>query len=356
MKTIKVNIKERSYNIYIGYNILSQLKNMIEGRNGMVITDHNVLRYWGKNIKVLNLPVYSIFPGESSKNIRTAEKIYKKMLENGLNRHSYLIAFGGGVVGDLTGYVAGTFMRGISYIQVPTTLMAQVDSSIGGKTGVDLPEGKNLVGCFWQPKFVFIDIKLLSTLSRKELKSGLAEVIKYGVIKDKKLFEYIEKKGIEIFDIKPEMWISVVFRCAKIKADIVSKDERETKGLRAILNYGHTIGHAIEATSQYKGITHGEAVARGMMFAAKLANNLGYFSDRDAERQNDLIEELISPRGEIFYPALAKYMKHDKKNIGNKLRFVLADRIGHVFVTDKVHPHTKFSDMLCVGKNLSLIK
>jgi 3-dehydroquinate synthase len=336
MKEIKVNLGTRSYNIFVGYNILSKLKNMLSGSNGMIITDRNVFKYWKREIQSLNLPVYSITPGESSKNLKYAEMIYKEMLKRGLSRKSFLVAFGGGVVGDLTGFIAATYMRGISYIQVPTTLMAQTDSSIGGKTGVDLLEGKNLVGSFYQPEFVFIDIKLLSTLPRKELKSGMAEVIKYGVIKDKKLFEYLEQKGINLLNIKSKLWMPVIERCAKIKADIVSKDERETKGLRAILNYGHTIGHAIEAVNKYSSITHGEAVARGMLYAGILANKFGYLSDKDMKRQNDLINLLINPQAAVSYPKIIKHLKYDKKNIQDKIRFILADRIGHAFVSDRV--------------------
>lgn len=308
------------HKIYIGRNI----KKILPKGKGVVITDRNVNRYWGKEIKALGLPVYVIPPGERSKNLKMAEKIYKALLRFGLDRQSYLVAFGGGVVGDLTGFAAATYMRGISYVQVPTTLMAQVDSSIGGKTGVNLPEGKNLVGCFWQPESVFIDIKFLSTLPKKELKNGMAEVIKYGIIKDRKLFEYLEKGGRSLFYI--------VTRCAKIKAEIVKRDERETTGLRAILNYGHTIGHAIEASNRYKGITHGEAVAIGMKYAAKISNKLGYLSNRDMNRQIDVINNLCG----TFKSGLFSDIKYDKKAVGGRLRFVLADRIGHVFVTDKV--------------------
>ncbi len=337
MKTIKVNLKERSYNIYIGHNILSKLKNMLPADTGMIITDDNVLKFWGKYIKRLGMPVFSIKPGESSKDIKTAERLYKVMLDNGLNRKSFLVAFGGGVVGDLTGFVASTYMRGIPYIQVPTTIMAQVDSSIGGKTGVNLPHGKNLVGCFHQPKFVFIDIMFLKTLSLKEIKSGLAEVIKYGIIKDKKLFDYLEGKGSDLLKIESKSWEQIVYKCAKIKADVVSRDEKEIKGLRAILNYGHTIGHAIEAVNKYRGITHGEAVAEGMIFAGILSNRLGYFSFKDMTRHNNLINRLICGNKKIFYSNVVKHIKYDKKNIGNKIRLVLADSIGHVFISDKVN-------------------
>lgn len=309
------------HKIYIGHNI----KKILPTGKGVVITDRNVNRYWGKEIKALGLPVYVIPPGERSKSLKMAERIYKALLRFGLDRQSFLVAFGGGVVGDLTGYVAATYMRGISYIQIPTTLMAQVDSSIGGKTGVNLPEGKNLVGCFWQPEAVFIDIKFLNTLPKRELKNGLAEVIKYGIIKDKKLFEYLGKKKFN--------WKFIISRCARIKADIVRRDERETKGLRTILNYGHTIGHAIETSNKYKGITHGEAVAIGMKLAARISNKLGYLSNRDMTRQINLIDTFVAPRKVV---PDTTFIRYDKKAVAGRLRFVLADRIGHVFVTDKV--------------------
>lgn len=327
MHKIRVKLGDRSYYIYIGKKILLQLGEMLKGERGAIITDKNVYKYWGKEIKKLKLPVYVIQPGETQKSLYMAERIYKALLKFGLDRQSMLVAFGGGVVGDLAGYVAATYMRGISYAQIPTTLMAQVDSSIGGKTGVNLPEGKNLIGCFCQPKFVFIDTNLLRTLPKRELKSGLAEVIKYGVIKDKQLFEYLEKNKQEKYN-----WQYIIKRCARIKADIVSRDERETKGLRMILNYGHTIGHALESSSKYKGITHGEAVAQGMIAAAKISNKLGYLSLKDTVRQINLIKTLVAQSRTVLF----RDIRHDKKAVCGKLRFVLADRIGHVFVTDKV--------------------
>lgn len=328
---LKVSLGERSYYIYIGNNIFPKLKRMLPKGSGVVITDRNVNRYWGKEIKRLGLPVYVISPGEASKSLKMAERLYKMLLRYGLDRTSFLVAFGGGVVGDLVGFVAGTYMRGISYIQVPTTLMAMVDSSIGGKTGVNLSEGKNLVGCFWQPEFVFIDTRFLSTLPDKEIRNGLAEVIKYGVIKDRHLFEYLEKLR-RTPNFSKNWGFSLISRCARIKAEVVSRDEREITGLRAILNYGHTIAHAIESSGRYKGITHGEAVGIGMMVAAKISNRLGYLSDRDTSRQIELIKKLVKPR-RIFQ---FRGIKYDKKSVEGRLRFVLADRIGHVFVTDKV--------------------
>lgn len=336
MKKIKVSLGARSYYIYIGHDMLFQIKKILKTTNGMIITDDNVNKHWGNTISSLGLPIFSIHPGEKSKTIQMAEKIYRELLKYGLDRQSCLVAFGGGVVGDLTGYLAATYMRGISYIQVPTTVMAQVDSSIGGKTGVNLAEGKNLVGCFWQPKAVIVDVKFLNTLPEKEIKNGLAEVIKYGVIKDKKLFEYLEKLQNKIFCIKPELWMPIITKCATIKAHIVGHDELERKGLRVILNYGHTIGHAIESSYAYSGITHGEAVAIGMIVASKLSNYLGYLKKQDVDRQINLINDLISPNTSVSLDKIIERIRYDKKVSNGKLRFILAKKIGNVFVSDKV--------------------
>lgn len=343
MKKIKVSLKERSYNIYIGYNVLSHAgriisENGLEG-HGIIITDKNVKRYWLDTLqKGLRkpLPVYTITPGERSKSLAVAENIYLYLLKKGLDRHSFIIALGGGVVGDLAGFVAATFMRGIPYVQIPTTLMAQVDSSIGGKTGVNLPHGKNLVGCFHQPKCIITDIMTLTTLPRNELKAGMAEVIKYGVIKDAGLFKFLEEKNLELFDIGKKLLEPVITKCAKIKADIVSKDEKETKGLRVILNYGHTIGHAIETADSYKGLTHGEAVALGMVIAARLSNSLGYLSEEEKNRQVRLIDKLINTKRTIECGDIINRLRYDKKAKGGRPRFVLAKKNGKVIVTDKV--------------------
>ena len=336
MKKIKLKLGNRSYYIYIGYNILSKLPKMLKNKNGAVITDSNVYKHWKKALKSLKIPIYVIKPGEGSKSLQTAEKIYKKLLSYGLDRKSYLVAFGGGVVGDLTGFVAATFMRGIPYIQVPTTLMAQVDSSIGGKTAVNLSLGKNLVGSFYQPEFVFADVKTLITLHQKELRNGLSEVIKYGMIRDRSLFEYLEKNSGKLFNIKSDLWVPIVYKCASIKADIVSRDEKETKGLRVFLNYGHTTGHAIEAVNKYKNITHGEAVGIGMKTAAGLSSKLGYLSNTSVLRQNNLIDKLVKVKKINIYNDLFKKMKYDKKFLRGKMRFVLADRIGRVFVNSNI--------------------
>ena len=351
MKRINVALGERSYPIYIGYNIFSQLPKLLQGikGKGIIVTDHTVKRLWGPRIERilrksgLKMPIFSIKPGEASKSLDTAERIYHFLLKNGIDRKGFIIAIGGGVVGDLAGFVAANYMRGISVVQIPTTLMAQVDSSIGGKTGVNLNEGKNLVGSFWQPKFVFMDIQTLTTLPKRYLRAGIAEVIKYGVIKDKTLFLLLEKKLATLLEVKKDIWQSIIWRCAKIKADVVSKDECETKGLRVILNYGHTIGHAVESLTKYHRFSHGEAVALGMVAVAKLAHKMGYLGQKDLDRQICLITGLGLPvdirdicRGKKYKENIIKKLKYDKKNKDGKIRFVLARRIGEVIVANKI--------------------
>lgn len=345
MQKVRVALGKRSYNICIGYDILPKIGEILApfnlGKSGAVITDTNVKEIWADSLqKGLQspLPVYAVKPGESSKSIETAKDIYTSLLKWGLDRYSFLIALGGGVVGDLTGFVAATYMRGISYVGVPTTLMAQVDSSIGGKTAVDLPEGKNLIGCFWQPRSVVTDINTLSTLPKKELNVGLAEVVKYGVIKDRKLFEFLENKCEDLFSIKKELWKPIITKCARIKSEIVGRDEKDVTGLRAILNYGHTIGHALEAVTGYESITHGEAVALGMIAAAKISHRLGYLSRSDMDRQINLITKLglVSQKWNVQTGDIVKRLRYDKKAERGKSKFVLAKKIGKVIVTDKV--------------------
>lgn len=350
MQEIIVKLGERSYPIYIGKEMLGNLVAKLSslGKRGAIITDTNVNQLWGKELELClgagdySLPVYTIAAGEVSKSIAVAEKGYRQLLKWGLDRKSFLIAFGGGVVGDLSGFIAATYMRGITCVQVPTTLMAQVDSSIGGKTGVNLCEGKNLVGSFWQPKFVFSDVETLKTLPQNEMKTGLAEVIKYGVIKDKELFHYLEDNTDKIHSTDIN-WEDIISRCASIKADIVSRDELELIGLRAILNYGHTIGHALETLTEYQGLSHGEAVAIGMVAAARLSYRLGHLSETDKERQIRVIEQIGLPIAipeikdkQATINKILQMLRYDKKAVAGKLKFVLAKSIGEVMVTDKV--------------------
>ena len=250
-----------------------------------------------------------------------------------MDRDSPLIALGGGVIGDITGFVAATYMRGIPYVQVPTTLLAQVDSSVGGKTAVNHPKGKNMIGAFYQPLFVFIDVKTLDTLETREIRAGLAEVVKYGIIRSEELFSYLENNIDKILSLDESAIRHIIKISCEIKASVVAADEREA-GLRAILNFGHTFGHAVEALTHYKQYRHGEAVAIGMLFATKLSHKMGLSSDDMVERLSSLLKNIGLPLGDKAYPA-AEYIKSmmlDKKVVAGKLRFVLPEGMGRVTI------------------------
>jgi 3-dehydroquinate synthase len=283
------------------------------------------LKPYGFNYKFKVVP-----DSEKSKDIKVAALLIKDLAKFDLRKRTFIIALGGGVVGDLSGFVASVYKRGIPYIQVPTTLLAQVDSSIGGKTAVDLSEGKNLVGAFYQPRMVFSDISLLKTLSKRQLSSGLAEVIKYGIIRDSKLFLYLEKNYKDIINLKAETLEHIVRACVKIKSEIVSLDEREEKGLRTVLNFGHTIGHAVEAASGFNKYNHGEAIALGMLVALSISVKLGLIKETLSKRAELLINNVGLPVKISKVPLrriLSRYY-HDKKFIGAKNRFVLTLGLG----------------------------
>jgi 3-dehydroquinate synthase len=276
--------------------------------------------------------------GEEYKNLDTLKRIYDELLKHGLDRKSALIALGGGVVGDITGFAAATYMRGISYIQIPTTLLAQVDSSVGGKTGVDHKLGKNMIGAFWQPGLVLIDPVTLKTLPKRQLLAGLAEVIKYGVIYDNELFEFLEANREHIFNLEDKAITYIIRRSCEIKADVVSKDERES-GLRAILNYGHTIGHAIETATGYTRYLHGEAVAIGMHLEAKLSQLLKGIDDGQLSRIKALIDSYGLPSEipkDINRDDILSSMQLDKKAVAGKLKFILPESIGAVKIREDI--------------------
>jgi 3-dehydroquinate synthase len=260
------------------------------------------------------------------------EQIYGGMLSAALDRKSALVALGGGVIGDIAGFAASTYMRGIDFVQVPTTLLAQVDSSVGGKTGVNHPMGKNMIGTFWQPRLVWVDIETLKSLPRREFLSGLAEVIKYGVIWDEGLFRFLEEKRDEVLGLDNDTLTHLVRLSCEIKANVVSKDERES-GLRAILNYGHTIGHAIETVTGYTRYLHGEAVAIGMYAEARLSRDVGLLDDSGLVRIKELLEAYGLPAAlpvETDFPLLMASMKLDKKTVSGDLTFILPEEIGRV--------------------------
>lgn len=344
MGTLPVQLDRDSYQIVIGHGSLHGVGRRIAARYHdsqiVLVTAAPIQRRYGRTVlkslaaagfqpRVLTVP-----DGEQAKSLRWAAYLYDQLIQARCERSSTLIALGGGVIGDLTGFVASTYLRGVSFIHIPTTLVAQVDASIGGKTGVNHPKGKNLIGTFYQPKLVFIDVATLRTLPKRELIGGMAEVVKYGVIADPDLFAYLEKNVLSLLACELDAVEHIVTRSAQIKADIVSKDEREA-GLRRILNYGHTLGHAIETATGYGRLHHGEAIAIGMEFAARLSTRLGLCDQSLVDRQHRLLEQLglptqLPPRSnpKRLLPAMAL----DKKVKGGQLHFVLPEQLGSVRV------------------------
>jgi 3-dehydroquinate synthase len=349
MKEIRVRLGARSYSIVVGSGNLRTLASWLRrsgvGGDAVVVTNPLIRRLHGQKLfRALkqggcSVKVFEVADSERSKSVKVAFSLVEKIARYGADKKVFVVAFGGGVIGDLAGFVASSYKRGVPFVQVPTTLLAQVDSAIGGKVGVDLPSGKNLVGDFYQPKLVLADVKLLSSLSERQVRNGLAEVVKYGVIADTTLFAYIEKNFEKLLKNDPGAMAKVVTRCATIKAAVVSKDERETKGLRTILNFGHTIGHAVEAASNYR-IHHGEAVALGMRVACEISRRLKLMSALEAARLETLLTALgFSESITGIAPAkILHAMRFDKKFKGKKNRFVLARSIGKVIVRESVPP------------------
>jgi 3-dehydroquinate synthase len=278
---------------------------------------------------------------ESAKNLQSVELLTRKLVRAGADRGTVIVAVGGGVVGDVAGFVAASYLRGVALVQVPTTVVAQVDSAVGGKTGVNLPEGKNLVGAFYPPRLVLVDPEVLASLPEREFRGGLAEVIKYGVIADAKLFASLEKNFDAILRRDRDGLRHVIERSIHIKADVVGKDERES-GLREILNFGHTFGHALESVTRYKRYQHGEAVAWGMMCAAMLGHEQGVTAPEDVARIVSLVRRMgtLPAWPSASAKELVKAMRSDKKTRGGKLRFVLAKRIGQAASRDDVPEKT----------------
>jgi 3-dehydroquinate synthase len=343
MRIVQVPLGNRSYAIKVGGGLLARLgaecAQLKLGQRCAVITDANVGRHYARAaLKSLAAsgfaPVLITVPaGEKSKRLALVEKCHDQLAAHRLERKSFIVALGGGVVGDLAGFVAATYLRGIPFVQAPTTLLAQVDSSVGGKTGVNLKSGKNLVGAFYQPQLVLCDLDTLKTLPKREYVSGLAEVIKYGVICDAVLFAQLERNLPKLLQREAATLAAVIARCCEIKADVVGQDETES-GLRAILNFGHTLGHAIENSSGYGKFLHGEAIAIGQVAAAKLSHKiLGLPSGEVARIENLFVQAGLPVK--IKLPAarrkkLFAAMKLDKKVSGGEVRFVLAEKIGKV--------------------------
>jgi 3-dehydroquinate synthase len=344
MQKIRVDLGDRSYNIVIDAGRLGEIgKNLRKfefGRKVCLLSNPTVFNLYGESAtravrdEGFELAEILIPDGEEYKNLASVEEIYSRMLKAKLDRKSVLIALGGGVIGDIGGFAASTYMRGIDFIQLPTTLLAQVDSSVGGKTGVNHPLGKNMIGSFWQPRLVWIDTDTLKTLPRREFLSGIAEVIKYGVIWDEEFFEFLEKNVEKVLSSDQEAIERIIGRSCEIKAEVVSRDERES-GLRAILNYGHTIGHAIETTTGYTRYLHGEAMAIGMCVEARLAEQAGLLKQEEAERIKKLVELYdlpSSPPNDITFDAMLSSMILDKKTLSGDIKFILPERIGAVTV------------------------
>lgn len=349
MKRIRVSLGERSYEILIGHGLISNCGSLIKrlniGRDAVVVTNSRLSNLYKKaltrTLKKNGITAhFEIVPNsEKSKSISVATALLNRLSRYDLHKRIFIIALGGGVVGDLAGFVASVYKRGVPYIQIPTTLLAQVDSSIGGKVGIDLPIGKNLVGSFYQPKVVITDVSAIKTLPARQVRNGLAEIVKYGIVRDAGLFKFLESNFSRILGLEKKALEHVVSRSSKIKAEVVSRDELDTRGVRAALNYGHTLGHAIESASGYsKRYNHGEAVALGMLIAGRIAVELGMLKETDARRAEDLIRKVGLPTSVKGVAASKIYASHlhDKKFIGRHNRFVLATRIGGVKIVERI--------------------
>jgi 3-dehydroquinate synthase len=340
--TVQVQLSERSYSIEIGSGNLARTGQAVAAlgdfTHAVVITDTNVEPLHATACAerlaaaVADVDLLVVEAGESSKTVEMADRLWHELLRLGADRKTLVVAAGGGVVGDLAGFVAATFARGLPFVQIPTTLLAQVDSSVGGKTGVNLPGAKNMVGVFWQPLGVVIDTEVLETLPPREYRAGLAEVVKYGVILDAEFFAYLEAQQDALNRRQADVLRTVIARCCRLKADVVENDERETTGLRAVLNYGHTFGHAIEAETGYGTLLHGEAVSIGMICASRLAERLGRIDSELTQRQLDLLQALGLPVAlpDVDREVLLAAMRRDKKVAHGRLRFVLPSRLGCV--------------------------
>lgn len=357
-KVVTIDLDTRGYDIYIGPGLLYRLNDFVpmevESRTVFVVTDENVKSYaqavqnimleaGAPRCEMLVLP-----PGEATKSFKRLEEVCSWLLNKGLHRNSVVMAVGGGVIGDLAGFAASVTMRGVAYVQIPTSLLAQVDSSVGGKTGINMAQGKNLVGSFYQPISVVADIDTLKTLPRRELLAGYAEIVKYGLINDLGFFQWLEDNGNDVCNLKPEDVVYAIEKSAKAKAEIVQADERES-GRRALLNLGHTFGHALEAAAKYDGrLLHGEAVAIGTMMAFDLSLRLGHCSREDYERVEQHFKNVglptsvsfIEPGLKTSVDSLMEIMKKDKKADGDKMTFVITSGIGEAFLTKDVPEET----------------
>jgi 3-dehydroquinate synthase len=350
MKKVRLSLKGRSYDILIGRDLLRRageiLAKLALGRDAVVISNSRILRLYGEAFRRslagsrLTARFERVPDSEKAKAHRTAVDLLDRIAAYDKRKTLFIVAFGGGVIGDLAGFVAAVYKRGVPYAQIPTTLLAQVDSAIGGKTGIDLPVAKNLAGAFHQPKVVISDISLLKTLSPRQVRNGLAEIIKYAVIGDRRFFGYLESNYGRILRLDDKSLEFVISRSSAIKARLVEKDELDRKGIRAALNYGHTIGHAIETAEGYSDlIYHGEAIAIGMVVAGRIAVKMGMMRPAELARIKSLIGNAGLPTkirsGRLFAPIFAAHL-HDKKFIRGKNRLVLPTGIGRVRIVEGV--------------------
>lgn len=340
MKELNVDLAYKDYKIYIGDDLLSDIASFIKpifhGEKIVIITDDNLNRLYGdKTVKLLeenyDVSVFSFPHGEQSKTMDTALSAIDFLLDKKISRSDLIIALGGGVVGDLAGFVASIYLRGIPFVQVPTSLLAQVDSSVGGKVAVDLPQGKNLVGSFYHPKLVLIDTKLLDTLPEKFFNDGLGEVIKYGLIKDEDLFNKL--KSYENKDELKKDMIDIIYTCCAIKREIVEQDELD-KGERMVLNFGHTLGHALEKTFGYDKFTHGEGVCVGMHLITKVSEHKGLTLKGSTNEIKNILKKYDLPLDVHLddKQQIIEAMKLDKKNLDGALNVILIDKVGSSFI------------------------
>jgi 3-dehydroquinate synthase len=345
--TVRVNLGPRSYDIVVTTDDLAGVgpfaRQRCPGRLALVVTDEHVAAHAARVADALGAAgfraeVATLLSGESQKALGVAGTLYDRLVDLQADRRTLVVAVGGGVMGDLAGFVAATYARGLPLLMVPTTLLAMVDSSVGGKVAVNHPRAKNMIGAFHQPVGVWIDTATLNTLPEREYRSGLAEVVKYGVIMDADFFAYLEANAADILARRPEVVRYVVQRCCRLKADVVEQDEREETGLRAILNYGHTFAHAFETAAGYSSWLHGEAVAAGMACAARLACRRGLIEAQLPHWQDSLLRLFGLPTAPERWPVedLLATMRTDKKALAGKMRFILPRRLGEVALFDDV--------------------
>src|SRR5574337_2001017 len=339
---VPVTLGSRSYQIVVGTGLLKQLGalsgELLLSRRTMIVTNPGVGRLYGTTVATslrragFQVAITEVPTGERAKSLRYAAGLYRTFLRNRMDRRSAVVALGGGVIGDLAGYAAATFLRGLPLVQVPTTLLAQVDSSVGGKVAVNLPAGKNLVGAFYQPSLVVADVQTMKSLPPRQMRAGLAEVIKYGMIADRELLAYVETHLDSILRAEEEPLTHLVTRSCAIKAHVVEQDERE-EGMRAILNFGHIVGHALETAAGYQRLLHGEAIAIGMMVATMLSVNRGLCEHKELDRLRTLLVRIGLPtRASVNQPSLLQTIRYDKKVRNKMIYFVLTKGIGHAML------------------------